>query len=234
MPSIKEMQGANLKGYTPSPAPQPPVVAQTITGDRLKANPSIRCPLPPFNSDPDTLRQFENGTLSPKIRVLPLPPNSGSGGGATTIVNNISTSGSSGGGTSTNTTTTLVASSVTPVTGLLIAGGVFTGTVQLAKSFQLLSISASAPCEVRLYGTAAAQAFDAARPLDAPVPPEVMSNLIVDVVLDTLPYFWPLQNITGANQDTPQSKTLYMSVFNLAGVPETNISVTIAYVPMEN
>ena len=234
MPSIKDAKNADLSGYTPSPAPQLPVVAQTITGDRLKANPSIRCPLPPFNSDPDTLRQFENGTLSPKIRVLPLPPNPGSGGGTTTIVNNVGTSGSSGGGTSTNTTTTLVASSVAPVTGLLIAGGVFTGTVLLAKSFQLLSISANAACEVRLYGTAAAQAFDAARPLDTPVSPEVTSNLIVDVVLDTLPYFWPLQNIVGANQDTPQSKTLYISVFNLAGAPVTNIAVTLNYVALES
>jgi hypothetical protein len=31
----------------------------------------IRCPLPPFNADPDTLRQFETGQV-PQIRFLPL------------------------------------------------------------------------------------------------------------------------------------------------------------------
>ena len=227
MPSIADSKKADLSGYTP--VSTPPAVAQTITGDRPKANPSIRCPLPPFNSDPDTLRQFENGTLSPKIRVLPLPPNPGTGGSGTTIINN----NVSGGSSSSTSTNTLVASSAVPNTGVIVTGGVFTGSVQLAKSFQLLSISANAACEVRLYGTAAAQAFDAARPLDAPVPPEVTSNLIVDVVLDTLPYFWPLQNITGVNQDVPQSKTLYMSVFNLAGMPVTNISVTLNYVALE-
>lgn len=229
MPSIKDAQGADLSGYTPMTA-QLPVITRMIT-DKAKANPSRRCPLPPFNSDPDTLRQFEIGTQSPLIRVIPLPEVTNTA--APTFASTAASVASSS-STVVPVATTLTALSVTLSTGVLAAGSSFTGSVQMKKSFQLLSLAASAVCEVRLYGTAAAQSFDNGRVGDVPVPAETSQNIISCVTFDTLPYAWPWQNKIAANQDTPQSSTVYISVFNTDVSTVSNINVVISYLPLES
>lgn len=230
MPSIKEAMGADLSGYTPMDTPKYPVLSQMITGGKPKANPSIRCPLPPFNSDPDTLRQFEIGTEMPQVRVVPLPPLID----AAPTRSIVSTSSAATSSSSSSTTTKLLPLSQVLQTGVMGAGTSFTGSLQLLKSFQLLSLSSTLECEVRLYGSSAAQAFDLSRAEGDPVPPEIMSNIISCVTFDQLPYTWPFQNIIGVNQDTPQNSTLYVTVFNTDVSAVTNISVTVAYLPLEN
>lgn len=226
MPSIQEMMGADLSKYKPAPeAPQPPVVTQMVT-EKQRANPNLRCPLPPFNSNPDTLRQFETGDAMPKIRVIPLPVHSAAPPMRTAAVASSSSSGSS----STVIPTTITAKSVTLNTGTLTAGSSFTGSVQMAKSFQLLLMTSDSLCEVRIYGTAASQSFDQGRANGDPVPPEITTNIVTCVSFeDTLSWDW--QNRIGANQDNPQTSTIYISVFT--DVDTTNIAVTVTFLPLE-
>lgn len=229
MPSIKEASGADLTGYESIPAPKVPVIPSMIT-TQFKANPSRRCVLPSFNSDPDSLRQFETGTQSPHIRIIPLPEvNNTPAPTRATVAASTSSSSSS-----TNVTTSLKAVSVTISTGPLAAGASFTGSVQMQKSFQLLSLTSSALSEVRLYGTKASQSFDNSRVTDAPVPAEISQNIVSCVVFDAMPFSWPWQNKIAANQDTPQSSTVYVSVFNTDVIAVTSITVTISYLPLES
>jgi hypothetical protein len=80
-----------------------PVPALPGQADSFRANPIIRCPLPPINAGPDTLRQFNDGNTDiPRRRVLPLPVTNSMGG---TIVNNttvINSAGSSSGSVATS------------------------------------------------------------------------------------------------------------------------------------
>lgn len=229
MPSIKESMGVDLSKYKPAPdAPSPPVVTQMVT-EKQRANPNLRCPLPPFNSNPDTLRQFETGDAMPKLRVIPLPVHNGFAAPSRASV--ASSSSSSGSSTIIPTPAKLTAVSVTLNTGAVSAGASFTGSVQMAESFQLLSITVDSLCEVRVYGTSAAQSFDQGRVTGDPVPPEITSNILTCVSFeDTLSWQW--QNRMGANQDNPQTPTIYVSVFSPAD--QTNIAVTITYLPLES
>jgi hypothetical protein len=232
MPSIKDAVGADLSRYGPPQKPErPPVVPQMLTDNKPKANPSIRCPLPPFNSDPDTLRQFETGTTVPQIRVVPLPQAFMSNIAVSTTKVSTSASSSGGGGSSTPVLTPL---SAVLNTGPIAAGASVLKTVTMKKSFQLLSISSSAACEVRLYGTAAAQGFDQARVTGSPVPPEISQNIVTDVVFDTKPYTWPFQNRVGANQDSTQGTTMYVTVVNTGTFALSSAVITISYLPLES
>lgn len=230
MPSIKDAikAGSDLKGY--SPAPSLPVLPQMVNDNRPKANPSIRCPLPPFNSDPDTLRQFETGYQMPQIRVIPLPVTSG-------VAVPTAASASTGSAASSSSSSSVVVSptevSVMMNTGVLASGQIFTGTVQMAKAFNLLNIAATQICEVRIYGTAGVQSFDELRPVDDPVPPEITSNVIVCVNFDTVPFAWPCQDLAGQNQNTPRNSTIYVTVINTDVNAVSNIAVTITYLPLE-
>jgi hypothetical protein len=227
MPSLRDALSTALPNYINTP-PRPPVASVLPTYN--KQNQYLRCILPPFNADTDTLRQFESGSANPKIRVIPLPPRAVVGS-STTINNNLSVSGGSG---STNTTTnTLLPLSAFITTSLLPAGTTYSGSVSLSQSFQLISVAANYPCEIRLYGTALAQSFDAARPTDTPVPAEVSDNIISCVNLDTPPYTWPFQNRIGANQDSPQGTSLYVTVVNTDPALTEAITVAIVYVPLE-
>jgi hypothetical protein len=238
MSTIKDAMGADLSGYR-SEAPKSQL-GQTAEF-RPKMNPSIRCPLPPFNFDPDTLRQFESAS-APQVRIIPLPPIA-SGAAAvtakqivalttasvsTTIVNSTNTTNT------TNTGATLAIKSAFMATGVLSAGMSDTDIVVMAKSFQLISVTADAKCEVRLYGTSVAASFDGGRAVDSPVPAEVSSNIISCVSLDTAPFTWPFQDRCGANQDAPQTANIYFTVFNTAVVDVPNINVTIAFIPLES
>jgi hypothetical protein len=193
-------------------------------------NPNIRCPLPPVGADPDSLRQFE-GTGSPKFRVLPLIPSTG---GTTNVTQGggSSTSGGSGGGSGTSSNT-LSAKTSTVVLATIPPFSAVRTTINLSQSFQLLSIAANAGCCIRLYGSLAGQAADSARPVDAPPAAEVTQNLIIDIVLDTAPFIWQTQNIIGANQNAPQSTTIYVTVINPGGAGLGSTTVTVNYIPLE-
>jgi hypothetical protein len=193
-------------------------------------NPSIRCPLPPFNVNVDTLRQFDQSEgASPRRRVIPLPVSSQVGGGSTTVNTTVVNNSSSG----SSTTTTLTAKSVVVTTPILNAGQLSAQIVAMSKSYQLISITANSPCEMRLYGSAGSQASDASRLTDAPVAAEVFNNLVTDVVFDTPPYTWAWQNRVGVNTDTPQDTQAFISVVNL-GVSPAVITLTIVFLPLES
>lgn len=202
-----------------------------MPGKAVPANPWIRCPLPPFNAGPDTLRQFNENGKVPTRRVIPLPqaPTGGTG----SVINNTSVTETGGGGS--GGTISLAARTVVVNAPVLAPGGVFQITVQMAKSFQLLSITASNPVEVRIYGSSTTQASDVARLTDTAVPFEIVSNVITDVVFDTSPFQWNWQNRIGANADNPQSLNVYVSVINPSqstGSPAT--IVTIQFLPLES
>jgi hypothetical protein len=230
MPSISQSQNADLSGYEPVETPMTPALPALIK-NTPNSDVFNRCPLPPFNIDPDTLRQFENtGSGVPQMRVIPLPQQSG---GSVTNINNGATtsSSSSGGGGSTNTN--LAVKSASFLTGTIAANGWQLGTISLSESFQLISISANSACNVRLYGTSNSQSFDAPRAVDAPVPAEITQGLITDIVFDTSPFSWGFQNAIGANQNSVASPLIYITVLNTQAGSVTGISVTISYIPLE-
>jgi hypothetical protein len=213
----------------------PPLVTQPVTipgqTNSFKVNPWIRSPLPPINAGPDTLRQFNDGDANiPRRRVLPLPTNNGLGGGST-VTNTTIVQAPSSGGTS---STALTAKTVTYVSPFLNTGSTSFSTLNLtAKSFQLISMTATGPCEVRIYGSAIAMAIDASRTMDAPPAAEYANNIITDIVLDTAPYIWNWQNRVGANSNTPQTSTAYIAVTNLSGGP-TAVQINLTLLPLES
>jgi hypothetical protein len=233
MPSIKEAMGADLSGYKPSSGPVSPVSPASVGVDRPKANPSLRCPLPPFNIDPDTLRQFETSGV-PQIRVIPLPDAASATAAPARAVASASAATASNTTVTTASSTPAASQTATFSTGVILVGSSFMTSVAMAKAFQLLAITVDQLSEVRLYGTANSQAFDNVRPVDVPVAAEISSNIVTSVNFDTLPYTWGWQNRGGANQDSPQAVTIYVSVFNTDVVDVTNINVTITYVPLES
>jgi hypothetical protein len=235
MPPLKSMirpGGGTLEGFAAveNPAKNQMSMPTTMTSG---ANPYIRCPIPPINIDPDTLRQFNQNGKTPTRRVLPLPIATTAGGGSTTNNTTVINQGSSGGGGS--STAKLVSASVTISVPSLTPGQTFTATVALAKSFQLLSLNSTQGVEVRLYSTQAAQSADLVRITDAAVPFEVFPGIITDVVFDTAPFQWAWQNRIAANADSPQTTNIYVTVINpsqLTGVPASLLGVT--YLPLES
>ena len=228
MPSLKDSL-VDASGYVLLPA-KPPIMAIVPANSSPSTN--LRCPLPPFNSDPDTLRQFEDQSAGPKNRVWPIPQQSG-GVTNTTITKTVISGSSSSGSSSTVTPSpTLSATFATLTTGLLVSA--FQGSVAMAKSFQLLSMGVSNPCEVRIYGSASAQAADIYRLTGAPVPPEITANLITCVTFDTVPYTWTFQSVSGVNGSSPQTSMIYVSVFNTIPSSQTPVTVTIQFLPLES
>ena len=231
MPALSEtLRKESPQGFTPvvtAPA-LPPIGALPGLNNNFKNNPCIRTSLPPINAGPDTLRQFNQDGAIPMRRVLPLPAGNGVGGGTTNNYTTVSTSGG-GGGSSTG----LVAKTVTVLTPLLSPNASARQTVGMSSnSFQLLSCTASGPCEIRIYGTSIAMAIDAARALDAPLPAELQNGLLSDIVLDTAPYTWTWQNRVGANADNPQSDNIYIAITNLS-LSYASPTVTIKFLPLE-
>jgi len=227
MPALKDVLTKGLPaGYVPveeTPPSTPP------TDNPQEASSTARCPLPPTNADADSIRTFQKGSSTPQFRVMPLVPQTG----GTTIVTSggstASESSSSGGSTSTPATaqTISVTVNIAPLDAVVTQ-------VTASRSFQLFSISANAGCCVRLYGNATAQTTDNARAIDAPVPAELTQNILVDVVFDTTPYFWTTQNIVGVNADSPQGKTLYVTILNATDTPLSNVTVFITFLPLES
>lgn len=231
MPGLKDVLATTREGFVPAPDRPPlPSPAQLPGKSGFNPNPSIRCPLPPFNAGIDTLRQFDgdNGE-SPRRRVIPLPVQSQIGMGGTVNVSTTVISGGSGGGTTPNPLTAKTVSYVTPV----LAPGTFaTAALNMAKSFQLILFDANAKCEMRMYGSAFGQAADIGRALDSPVPAEVFNDLITDVAVDDTPFDWSWQNRVGVNTATPQTTQAYITVWNTDDVP-AQININITFLPLE-
>ncbi len=204
-------------------------------GRALGGNAFIRCPLPPFNATVDTLRQFNESGKTPTRRVIPLPVvTSASGGGSvtnTTVINQ----GGGGSGGSTVVPTKLVSAAVTLNVSALTPGGIFMATVTMAKSFQLLQLTSSAPLEIRMYGDAITQGGDVPRATDTAVPFETVPGIITDIVFDTAPFQWNWQNRIGANADPVQNTNIYVTVINPSQiVGSASAILSIQYLPLES
>lgn len=232
MPSLKDALATTREGFVPTPD-KPPLPSPTQLPGKggFNPNPTIRCPLPPFNAGIDTLRQFDgDNSDTPRRRVIPLPVQSQIGAGGVT---NVSTTVISGGGGGGGTTNPLTAKTVPFTTPILAPGTFVAASIAMAKSFQLILCDANAKCEVRLYGSAAGQAADIGRALDAPVPAEVFNDIITDLALDDSPFDWSWQNRIGVNTETPQSARAFITVWNTDTVPAA-INVVVTYLPLES
>jgi hypothetical protein len=234
MPELKDtLRSASPEGFVPIPRLAPPSPVSLPGQDNsFKVNPIIRCPLPPINAGPDTLRQFNDGNTNiPRRRVLPLPVTNGIGGG--TVVTNTTVISSAGSGSS-STNTFLSAKTVTYTAPLIPSGSSgFSALNVSAKSYQLVSCTANGPCEVRIYGSSSAMATDASRLIDSPLPAELANGLVTDIVLDTAPYKWFWENRVGCNSDSPQVTNLYVSVTNL-GIGSAQPQISLVLLPLES
>ena len=192
-------------------------------------SPRMRTAVPGTNADADLINQVGKGGSNPQFRMLPLPPSSG---GSVTVITggNSTSSGSSSGGSS---STSINPKTVTLSIPSLGPNSLIATSVTASQSFQMLSVASNNPVCVRLYGSAAAQISDSSRAVDAPVPAELVQNIILDIVLDTSPYIWYCQNIVGINANAPQSTLLYVTVINASNVGLSGTTITIALIPLE-
>ncbi len=225
MPSLRDaIANAKLPNYVPAPAAP---MAVAVQPPPASANSNMRFILPPFNTDPDSVRQFESS--SPKIRIWPRPQQTG----GSTVTKSSSPFGTAAGSSSSSATVTLSPKTTVFTTGVLPGGSNYQTTLQLSKSFQLLNAFANGPCEVRIYGTQQAQIFDATRPTGNPVPPEISQNIITCITMSDSPFAWPWQDRVGANQDNPQTVAIYVTVFNVVPTSAAPVTVSITYLPLE-
>lgn len=231
MPALSEAINADRSGMTPVEAPvasSPP--APDMNGSQaLLRNPFSRCPLPPTNNAPDALRQWGQGDESPRWRTFMPQSAVGGGGGAVAggaVVESTGGGGSSSGGTSPKSQN---ASLKTPA---LAPSQVYLTVVTLAKAFQLLSVTASGPCRVELYGTKQSQLLDKSRGIELG-PTSSTAGLILDLALFSPVLSWASLDTVGCSQDVPQSQTIYATITNLSDgvIPFT---VSFLFVPTES
>jgi hypothetical protein len=229
MPTLQDAINADRSNLTPvgpmeqeqKPAPVDPRLAS------LLKNPVARCPLPPSNNSADSLRQWGQGTEVPKFRTQTPQSNiTGSGG---TTVEEASVSSSSSSSTIINTLPTLANASVT--TPVLAPSQTWVGTLQMAKAFIVVNVSGSAFCRIELYGTKLGQTLDLSRPVTQG-PNNTTIGLIMDVALLTAKS-WQVLDCVGANGDSTQSSTIYITVTNLS-TGSGQITVSVQYVPEES
>lgn len=227
MSSLKQAVEADRSAYIQV---EPPQSARGAAFSQLEPvrNTVMRCPLPPVQVTPDSLRQFYMGGQVPQMRLLTPPSNiTGSSGGTVISTTNITTAS-----TSSSSSVSLAATSASFTTPTINPNAYYSGSVLLAKSFQLLSIAANAPCEIRMYGSQAEQLIDAGRSLDQAPSAGVWQNIITDVALDSSPYIFYCQNRNGANADSPQTSLIYITVFNIGTVSQ-QITASFQYVALE-
>src|SRR6266496_64776 len=233
MPPLSERLRGSLEGFAAMDnlpkASHPPI---NNAGMGPGGNPYIRCPIPPLNAGPDTLRQFNESGKIPTRRVIPLPAQTATGGSGS-VTNNNTTIIQQGGGSS-STTPSLAAASVSFTYPALIPGQVLLAQVSMAKSFQLLQLTATGPIEVRMYADAGTQGADAPRETDSAVAFEVVPGIITDVVFDSAPFIWNWQNRIAANADSPETKLIYITIINPSGIGADAGVVTIGYLPLES
>jgi hypothetical protein len=233
MPPLSVMLGTqSLKGFEAVETPSFPPMSKSEGQDTL--NPFLRCPLPPFSTTVDTIRQWNMTGKLPVMRVIPLPTQQGAGGGAGSNITNVTTT-TSGSGTSSTTPTTLNPTTILIAVPFLPPGGNYKVTKQMAKSFQLLQVGSLQPVEFRLYSNAMDQAIDSARLTDVQVSFDQIEGVVSDVVFDVSPYQWNWENRIASNADSPQTTNMYVTIVNpsqSAGVPPTTVTVVIQ--PLES
>lgn len=216
-------EGFAAQEQMPASSPTPPEPGKALGADRF-----IRCPLPPFNAGPDTLRQFDENGKIPARRVIPLPVATGVGG-SSIVINNTSISGSASSG---GNVVTIPVKTVTFGIPTLIPGDAAMLSVALSKIAVLMIVGSSDLCEVRIYGDPLSQAADAPRLSDTAPPFEITQGLITDIILDTTPLQFNWQNRLFVNQDAPQTANMYVTVLNPTSSAVTP-SVTVTYLPLE-
>lgn len=234
MASIKEALAVDISGYTPVDESKEPSKGASSHPLEPTLNPFGRFPLPPMQVSPDSLRQFYQGGQVPQMRFL-VPPNNVPGSNSGTTINNtiVNSGGSTGGSSSTTINNGLsLTAQFASITPILNPGDTFTGVVSIAKSFELISVTATAAARVELYGTNLAQVIDSGRALDVAPDAGTAQDIITDVALDTFPYSYSWQNRIAHNGDTPQTAFIYISITNIDTV-SVGISVTVQYVALE-
>jgi hypothetical protein len=234
MPPLSVLLGTqSLKGFEAVENPPVPPMSKSEEQDML--NPYLRCPLPPFSTTVDTIRQWNMTGKLPVMRVIPLPTQQGAGGGASSNVTNVTTTTSGSGGGSSTTPTSLAPVTLLVPVPTLLPGGTYSTSLPAAKSYQLIMVGATQPVEVRLYSNATTQAVDASRITDVSVSFNQIQGVVTDIVMDTPPYSWGWENRTGANADSPQTTKLYVTVVNPSQVASTPATmVTIVITPLES
>lgn len=176
----------------------------------------------------DTLRGYHLGTQIPQWRI-PVPSQaSAQGAGTSTATATTTTSSSST--TTNNPAKSQTASLTTPTLG---PGGQFTGVLTVAKAFVVLTVTVDNPARVRLYSTASAQTADLARPSTQGPGFGTEQGIIGDINLDTVPVVWQAVNMVGANGDSPQSTSIYVTIDNITTSSET-VTVSVTYVPVQS
>jgi hypothetical protein len=222
------LRSESPEGFAAYNSPQTPPM--TVTREMtVGGNPYIRCSLPPLNAVPDTLRQFSENGQTPTRRVIPLPISTVAG--SSKITYNV-TAPSSSSGSVTPATFKLSEKTVTVDIPSIIPGGNYQTQVKMSTTFQLISLTATQPVEVRVYSDARTQGADVVRPTDSPVPFEVLPGVITDVVFDTAPFSWNWQNRIGANSDPIQTATVYVTVVNPSSVGVPPSTLQISFVPL--
>lgn len=233
MPSVQDAINADRSKLTPiSDAQQmdqkPPAAQSDSRLNSLLKSPYARCPLPASNNSADSLRQWGQGSEVPTFRTQTPQTNINGGSGSTT--ENVGSSSSSS--SSTTVVGTLpVAQNASITTPSLAPGQIWTGNLQMSKAFIMLNVAASAFCRVELYGTKIGQMLDLSRPVTQG-PSNTTIGLIMDVALLTAKS-WQVLDCVGANGDSTQNKTIYITVTNLSNGAGA-IVVSLLFVPEES
>jgi hypothetical protein len=234
MPPLSAAINADRSNLTPVDSaaqenkPVPP--NQKVTS--LLRSPYQMCPLPASNNAADSLRQWGQGSDIPRFRTQTPPSNIGGSGGTT--VNKVGEVIAGGAGSSSSSTTispAQTAQTVTIITPALVPDQIWTGSVQMAKGFLLLRVTANSFCRIELYGTAIAQTLDLGRTVEQG-PPNTTQGLILDVVLLTS-LSWQVLDCVGANGDSPQTSTIYVTITNLSTAVRA-FTVTMQFVEAES
>jgi hypothetical protein len=231
MPSVQDAINADRSRLTPiSDAQQmdkkPPAAQSDSRLNSLLKSPYARCPLPASNNSADSLRQWGQGSDVPTFRTQ--TPQSNINGGSGSTVEKVGSTSSS----STTVVGTLpTAQNASVTTPALAPGQIWTGNLQMSKAFIMLNVAASAFCRVELYGTKIAQTLDISRPVTQG-PNNTTIGLIMDVALLTAKS-WQVLDCVGANGDTTQNKTIYITITNLS-TGAGPITASLLFVPEES
>jgi len=232
MPSMKEAIDRSRDGLVPippntdkAPTPNPGEASQLVQ------NPFQICPLPAVNATPDNIRGFNIGGKVPQFRVLPPPPVEATSTLETSTISATSATSTGSSGSSTTISVPPTISNASLTTTVLVPSGVWKGTVQMAKGFQLQSVNANSFCRIELYGSKQAQTLDQTRPVSQS-PANTTQGIILDVVLLTS-LNWKILDCVGANMDNPQTTTVYATITNLSTASKA-FTVSLSYVQLES
>lgn len=197
-----------------------------------------RSPVPPISISPDSVNMFQNSGLVPQDRIMSVLPlfTDPSSTGNTTITNITSGNSSSGSSSSSTIVTPPVSSASTAIITPVLSQGIpYQTSLQVARSFVLLSVTVSTPARVEFYSTANARSSDASRTTDQPVVLGAPTGLIADLnLVQPSEASWPLSPpAVGTNADVPTTGTVYVTVTNQTAT-SLPITVSITYFPLED